>query len=106
MQRVEFRLVTIFICSGGLLLIAAILLFSFGYPGEEENPRATFYNGLLRGALLLVVICAFYAAGKNTPRGWRIASELALVLAGWADLISHAPNQNPTVGAQAYPIRL
>jgi len=102
----ELRLTFVAVVLMSLLAIAAILLFSARFPAEAESSTVTMWNGLSRAGLLLGIACLVFAIGRPLSSKWRLITQAGLLGIVWLDLISHAPNQNPTVDARAYETAL
>jgi hypothetical protein len=92
------------VCVGLVLLalIAAIVVWAWGFPFPTDDVAATVRNGLGRAAFLVVVVIVLIAFGR--ARKPEVSQILALVLVGvfWLDVWTHAPQQNPTVPPWIY----
>jgi hypothetical protein len=84
-----------------LLLIAAIVGWDWRSPIGDEAWRATWQSGLLRAAFLVLIVL-LGAAMLKARGGWRTLLAFLLLIAFWLDLVTHVPNQNPTVPPSVY----
>jgi hypothetical protein len=105
-EKREFRIAVIVITSSCLVLIGSILWFSSKFPGTGEQPHITLVNGITRAAALVLLVSLLFTVQRCLGGPWRSVAQAGLLVAVWLDLISHAPNQNPTVDAHAYQITL
>ncbi len=85
---------------GGLLMVAtvAILWIAKSHPLRYDQWPMTFRNGLWRLAFLLA-IPALILLRRRLGGLPRLGASLAVLLLVYGDLLSHLPNQNPTLPA-------
>jgi hypothetical protein len=89
-------------CAVALLLLIGLMVALDARPAVPEDVgRATFRNGLERAAFLVSIFVLIALFARSRSRGRIMLGGLLLVVF-WADLITHVPNQNPTVPPSAY----
>jgi hypothetical protein len=89
-----------------ILLMGAIVWFSFRFPGVDESPSNTLTSALGRAIALCLIIAILHAMATNQRPRLQTALQAGLLLLVWGELISHAPRQNPTVSPDAFRLKL
>lgn len=92
-----------------IVTVGAILLASIGgiifcaiqFPHPGDDTQATIINGLTRAVILLVTGVVLIKARGNGNAFHRIAP-LVLICIAWLDVLTHEPQQNPTVRPSVY----
>ena len=84
-----------------LVLIAAIVACDWKSPIPADAWRATWQSGLSRAAFLALIFLLGAAFLRSRGRGRTLLGCL-LLAAFWLDLITHVPNQNPSVRPGVY----
>lgn len=85
-----------------LLAIAAIIGWAFAWPLNDDDARRTLESGWHQAAFLVLTLALAWAAVRkfwDRHGGW---VALGLVLVTWADVLTHAPWQNPTAVPAAF----
>jgi hypothetical protein len=82
--------------AGAAALVAALLASARFHPADQEDWAVTVRNGLTRLTLLFLILGVFWFVLRARQRRGQQFLSLALVALFWADVITHAPNQNPT----------
>lgn len=103
-QNLQKHLATI----GGIFffLILIILFWEWRFPLPYDDVHAVMLNGLSRiGFLVVTAIVLFTLSGKSESVILRIAP-LSLIFVFWLDVVTHEPEQNPTVVPSVYTLDL
>ncbi|PYI84896.1 MAG: hypothetical protein DME26_12390 [Verrucomicrobia bacterium] len=91
---------TIWLCLVGLI---GYLVWSAGqHPHQFEDPSATLQSGLTRAIFLTLILGAFLLLGRAKKAKRQLLWGMCLLLLVWADVMTHAPRQNPTVDSAIY----
>lgn len=85
-----------------LLLIVAILSFAHRFPLADETWSVTFRSGLSRAVLLIMILGAAWAVTRAQSARTVGLAGLAMLLLVAVDVLTHAPNQNPTLPFAIY----
>ena len=83
-------------------LIVGILWFARHYPYPKDNWPLTLQSGWLRALFLAWLAVALWLWHRAGHRGGAIIWVLALLCLHWADIATHAPNQNPVTPPHIY----
>jgi len=83
-------------------LMFLVVGFAYFYPMSNEEWIATLRNGLARGAFLTLIVAALFFLNPMTNSRRRCIFEGGTLLLIWIDLLTHVPNQNPTVSPSVY----
>jgi hypothetical protein len=86
-------------CAGALTcgIIAFLMAFAWHFPLKWDEWPATAYNGLQRAAFLLLILAAINGLGRAATVRTRSLLAMAVSIVLWADLLTHVPQQNPTI---------
>ena len=82
--------------------IAGILCFSYFYPGDFEQWRATWRSGVSRAIFLTLILGLVLGIRWRSTRWSPWPLGLSLLVLVWLDVQTHMPNQNPTVLRSVY----
>ncbi|HEY1663135.1 MAG TPA: YfhO family protein [Verrucomicrobiae bacterium] len=83
-------------------LIGGILFWAIRYPFPGDNTHATVLNGLSRAAFLVVTAVIVIVLLRKSRSGYYLIAPLALIFVAWLDVLTHEPEQNPTVPPTVY----
>jgi hypothetical protein len=85
---------------GGVL--GFLLWFSWSFPVNEEPWFDTALNGAARALVLAATVLLLSFMNCSIMQKSRVLLGVSFVVLTWIDLITHVPNQNPTVETAAY----
>ncbi len=91
-----------------LALIAGIVFWAWRFPFPTDNVHATLLNGLSRAIFLILIGAALLMLIRNakavraTNPGLRWTVPVILIFVVWLDVLTHEPNQNPSVPLWVY----
>lgn len=85
-----------------ILLSSLVLWLAWRHPFPYDNWPATLNNGLMRLAFACAMGVALVIMVRARRVQWQITASMAVVALQMADVLSHAPWQNPTVPSDAY----
>jgi len=89
-----------------LVLIGAIIVWTQAAPLAGDETHAALLNGLSRVLFLLVTGAVLFALMRSLKSSLHRYLPLLLILAGWLDVFTHEPKQNPTLPPGIFDLNL
>ena len=80
-----------------LIAIGGVIVFERAYPMRLDNWTATWHNAAGRAGFLVMTLAILHLAARGTTSLRRALLQWAVVCLVWADLVTHAPWQNPSI---------
>lgn len=85
-----------------LLVILGVCAFAFLSPGAGEKREITLQNGAARAGWLVATCVLMVFLKRRSVARFRIGLAWGFLLLTGADMLTHAPRQNPSIPCQAY----
>jgi hypothetical protein len=101
-RRLAFWRLTLGSCITLVMFAAGLVWFAHGYPVAGEEWHVTSRSGSSRTIFLILEVVTLYAVCRAHSARLRLWLGLTLLLVLFFDLLTHCPNQNPTVIRSIY----
>ncbi|MDB6068422.1 MAG: hypothetical protein JWR26_4630 [Pedosphaera sp.] len=83
-------------------LVALILFVAWKHPKDWQNWPVLWHNGAWRAAFLILIMAVLIRLRSEKDFKRQMLLGLSLLVVGWADIQTHAPQINPTVERSVY----
>ncbi len=85
-----------------LALIVGIIFWAWRFPFPTDNVHATLVNGFSRTLFLIVIGAVLLILIRNSKAKLHWFVPVILIFVAWLDVLTHQPNQNPSVPPWIY----